>query len=121
MVAFKPKPWQQREMDADRPHDLVPNPYDHTNQEWRSRGDRCIFRYEQPHEAGETASPSAIANGFGQLACGAFALWKCKDSTKCPLSHAAHGGANVTPKIALVSCIAFRWAFGLSNVHQGYH
>lgn len=98
--------WDQNEYDDTMPCDAVPNspnPYEHKKQEWRSRGDRCIFRHEQALEAGENTAKSTVAGAFNKVACSAFTLGKCEVSTECPLSHTANDDVIVAPKIAVVS------------------
>lgn len=103
MFIRKPKPWHYNENDDAVPRDPVPNPYDHTKQEWRFRGNRCIFRHEQAVEAGESTAKSTVAGGFDKVACGAFTLGRCEASTECPLSHTVRDDVIVAPKIAIVS------------------
>ncbi|KAK1850046.1 ariadne ring protein [Colletotrichum chrysophilum] len=103
MFIRKPKPWEYNEDDDAVPRDPVPNPYDHTNQEWRFRGNRCIFRHEQAVEAGESTAKSTAAGGFDKVACGAFTLGRCEVSTECPLSHTVPDDVIVAPKIAIGS------------------
>ncbi|KAI8166044.1 hypothetical protein K4K49_010015 [Colletotrichum sp. SAR 10_70] len=101
MSIRKPKPWHYNEHDDAVPCDPAPNPYDHTKQEWRFRGDRCILRHEQAPEAGEGTAKSTVVGGLNKVACGAYTLGNCEVGTECPLSHTVRDDLIVAPKIAI--------------------